>query len=278
VTGVQTCALPILLRKDGSERWADIAVTLTKLAGVPTTIGIAVDITDRKNMEIELKASHEEMRALAGNLQMAMEAERKRVARMIHDDLAQTLTALQIELSGLTHKLPADHTQLSDQAAAMNRLITMMDERVKHITMELRPPLLDDLGLCAAVKLSLNEFSKRTGIHHEAHYDPEDFALDTDIAIALFRVLQESLTNITRHAEADMVNVHLKKLQDCVSLQIKDNGKGIEKRNLADKKSIGIMGMRERVGFFGGKIRITSPPGGGTTIDVKIPLGQEVTP
>ncbi|MGA2159512.1 MAG: PAS domain S-box protein [Dehalococcoidia bacterium] len=235
-------------------------------------------ITDRKNMEIELQASHEEMRALAGNLQMAMESERKRVARMIHDDLAQTLTALQIELSGLTHKLPADHKQLSAQAAAMNRLITLMDERVKHITTELRPPLLDDLGLCAAVKLSLNEFSKRTGISHELHCDPEDFALDTDIAIALFRVLQESLTNVTRHAEADMVTVHLKKLQECISLQIKDNGKGIEKRELSNKKSIGIIGMRERVTFFGGKLRITSSPGGGTTIDVKIPLGQEVTP
>lgn len=235
-------------------------------------------ITDRKNMEIELQASHEEMRALAGNLQMAMESERKRVARMIHDDLAQTLTALQIELSGLTHKLPADHKQLSAQAAAMNRLITLMDERVKHITTELRPPLLDDLGLCAAVKLSLNEFSKRSGISHELHCDPEDFTLDTDIAIALFRVLQESLTNVTRHAEADMVTVHLKKLQECISLQIKDNGKGIEKRELSNKKSIGIIGMRERVAFFGGKLRITSSPGGGTTIDVKIPLGQGVTP
>ncbi|MGA2368615.1 MAG: PAS domain-containing protein [Dehalococcoidia bacterium] len=231
-------------------------------------------ITDRKNIESELKASHEEMRALAGSLQMAMEEERKRVGRMIHDDLAQTLTALQIELSGLTHKLPVDHKRLSAQAAAMNRLITLMDERVKHITTELRPPLLDDLGLSAAVKLSLKEFSKRTGIRHEVHCDPEDFPLDTDIAIALFRVLQESLTNIARHSEADMVTVHLKKLQDCISLQIKDNGKGIEKRELANKKSIGIIGMRERVAFFEGKMRISSPPGEGTTVDVKIPLGE----
>ena len=267
------------VRKDGSKFpvtiYASPIMLNSRYAGMR---GILVDITERKNIETELKASHEEMRALAGNLQMAMEAERKRIARMIHDDLGQTLTALQIELSGLTKKLPADHKQLSAKAAAMNKLITLMDERVKHITTELRPPLLDELGLCAAVKLSLNEFSKRTGTRHEVHCDPEDFTLDTDIAIALFRVLQESLTNITRHSEADMVTVHLQKLQDCVSLQIKDNGKGIGKRELSNKKSIGIIGMRERVAFFGGKMRITSPPGGGTIIDVKIPLGQDATP
>ncbi len=267
------------VRKDGSKFpvtiYASPIMLNSRYAGMR---GILVDITESKNIETELKASHEEMRALAGNLQMAMEAERKRVGMMIHDDLAQTLTALQIELSGLTHKLPADHKQLSAQAAAMNRLITLMDERVKHITMELRPPLLDDLGLCAAVKLRLKEFSKMTGTRHEVYCDPEDFTLDTDIAIALFRVLQESLTNITRHSEADMVTVRLKKLQDCVSLQIKDNGKGIEKRELSNKKSIGIIGMRERVAFFGGKMLITSPPEGGTIIDVKIPLGQDVTP
>ena len=157
-------------------------------------------------------------------------------------------------------------------------MISLMDERVKHITTELRPPLLDELGLCVAVKLRMHEFTKMTGTLHELHCDPEDFTLDTDIAIALFRVLQESLTNITRHSEADMVTVQLRKLQDCVSLQIKDNGKGIQKRELANKKSIGIIGMRERVAFFAGTIRITSPSGGGTVIDVKIPLGQDVTP
>ena len=267
------------VRKDGSKFpvtiYASPIMLNSRYAGMR---GILVDITERKNIEIELQASHEEMRALAGNLQMSMEAERKRIARMIHDDLGQTLTALQIDLSVLAKKLPSDHKQLSAKAAAMDKLITLMDEKVKHITTELRPPLLDELGLCAAVELSLHEFSKRTGIRHEAHYDPEDFTLDTDIAIALFRVLQESLTNITRHSAADMVTMHLKKLQDCISLQIKDNGKGIEKRELANKKSIGIIGMRERVASFGGKMRITSPQDGGTVIDVKIPLAQEVTP
>jgi PAS domain S-box-containing protein len=230
------------------------------------------DITEHKRAEEELQRSREELRNLADHLQSVREQERTTIAREIHDDLGQTLTALKMDISWLGKKLPKDQETLLEKTKAMTKLTDMTIKTVKKISTELRPGLLDDLGLVAAIEWQTEEFENRTGIRCELTVDPEEIILDQDRSTAIFRIFQETLTNIARHAKATRVTISLKEKDDKVELRVRDNGKGITKEQISDSKSFGLMGIRERVHLLGGKVKITGKPGEGTTVVVSIPI------
>jgi PAS domain S-box-containing protein len=212
------------------------------------------------------------LRDFSAYLQRVQENERTHIAREIHDELGQTLTALKMDVSWLKRKMEDISLPVKQKISSMTALIDETISRVKKITAELRPGLLDDLGLAAAIEWQADEFSKRTEIPCKVVIRPEDMTLNNTISTSLFRVFQEALTNIMRHAKATKVEVHLIEHGHEVELKIRDNGCGIQASQMNNPKSFGLVGMRERIQFIGGQVRILGKKGKGTTIQVQIPL------
>ena len=261
-----------------SGRWIRSAIYPTgKLTpdGSRILFHMVSDITDRKQAEEQLQASHEQLRSLSAHLESVREEERKSMAREIHDELGQILTALKIDLSSLTEGSTEEQQLLLGKVKSMSELIDMAIETVKRISMELRPPILDDLGIAVALEWQAEEFSKRTQIKCEFSSKPKDIVLDPDRSTAIFRIFQEALTNVARHSNASKVKAVLTKETEKIVLTVKDNGKGIEKKQIGDPKAFGIIGMRERARFLGGEVRVNSAPGRGTSITVSIPLTKQ---
>lgn len=229
------------------------------------------DITESKKAEKELEESREKMRNLSLHLQSVREEEQTRIAREIHDELGQSLTALKMDLSWLGKRVPAEKL-LKDKIKSMSGLADRTIESVRRISADLRPGLLDDLGLAAAMEWQTKEFAGRSGIACEADLDAEDIPLDKELATAIFRIFQETLTNIARHANATKVNVRLETKDGRVILEVADNGRGITRKQINDPKSFGIMGMRERALLWGGDVQVTGSRYKGTTVTVSIPL------
>ena len=230
------------------------------------------EITDRKRAEEGLKQSQEQLRDLAMHLQHIREEERSRIAREIHDELGQALTALKMDVHWLGSRLSTDHQVLMDKIKAMSRIIDTTVQAVRRISSELRPGLLYDLGLTAAIEWHAQDFCSRAGLQCDIQSEPEDIILDQSRSIALFRIFQEALTNIARHAHATQVEVILEENPDNVEMEIRDNGEGITAAQLAASGSFGILGIRERVHSLGGKLRISGAPEQGTTVYVSLPL------
>jgi len=235
-------------------------------------VAVFDDVTERVQAEEELKRSQEELRNLAEYLQSVREKERTSIAREIHDELAQALTALKMDISWLSKKLPKDQKTLLEKTRAMTKLTDTTIKTVKRISTELRPGLLDDLGLAAAIEWQAEEFKNRTGITYKLTIDPEEITLDPDRSTAIFRIFQETLTNIARHAKATMVTASLKEKDDKLELRVRDNGKGITKEQISDPQSFGLMGIRERAKSWGGEVKISGRPGKGTTVIVRMPI------
>jgi signal transduction histidine kinase len=238
-------------------------------------LGIAQDITEQREAEDELKSSRQQLRHLLAHLQSVREDERTRIAREIHDELGQALTALKMDVSWLVRRFDRSQTELREKAQRMSKLIDMNIQTVKRISAELRPGLLDELGLTAALEWQAEEFQERTGIKCKIAVSPEDITLDRDVSTAIFRVFQETLTNIVRHAQARNVRVSLKEMKGQIILSVADDGKGITKTQISSPTAIGLMGMRERVAFLGGEVKFTGDRGNGTTVTVRIPLSPE---
>lgn len=230
------------------------------------------DVTEQRKAERELANSQEQLRNLSMHLQSVREKESTRIAMKIHDELGQSLTALQLDLAWLGSRLPPGDLTLTSKIQHMRELIDTTVESMHRISTELRPTLLDDLGLTAAMEWQLQEFRERTGIHYKARLNLKEGFIERELATALFRIFQEVLTNIARHAEATSIRVNLTKKGDGLYLDVSDNGKGITKEQIDNPKSFGIIGIRERVNFWGGAISITGKPGKGTDIKVRIPL------
>lgn len=230
------------------------------------------DVTEQRKAERELANSQEQLRNLSMHLQSVREKESTRIAMKIHDELGQSLTALQLDLAWLGSRLPPGDLTLTSKIQHMRELIDTTVESMHRISTELRPTLLDDLGLTAAMEWQLQEFRERTGIHYKARLNLKEGFIERELATALFRIFQEVLTNIARHAEATSIRVNLTKKGDGLYLDVSDNGKGITKEQIDNPKSFGIIGIRERVNFWGGTISITGKPGKGTDIKVRIPL------
>ena len=238
-------------------------------------IHVIRDITGRKQTEEAIRKNQEQLRNLAAYLQQVGETERTNIAREIHDELGQALTVLKMDLALMRKKWPEDTESLNERTEAMLTLIDKTIQSVKKISTELRPGLLDDLGLSAAIEWQSDEFQKRTGIRCTVTTDPPDITLDRERNTAIFRILQETLTNAARHADATEVNILLQKKNNRAELHVVDNGKGITEEQLSNPKSFGLLGIRERVTIFGGTITITGVPGKGTTVTVSIPVRNE---
>jgi len=235
-------------------------------------VHILSDITERVRIDEELHNSREELRNLTAYLESVREQERTSIAREIHDELAQSLTALKMDLAWLDNKLPRDQIPLVDKMHAMSELIDSIIQTVKRISAALRPGILDDLGLVAAIEWQAEEFQNRTGINCRFIVNPDDLTVDQDRSTAIFRIFQETLTNIARHASASLVSVDLLEEAGSLLLRVIDNGIGITEEEIHDHKSFGLIGMRERVYPWGGRVDIKGISGQGTTVEVSVPL------
>lgn len=232
--------------------------------------GTSTEIEDRKQAERALYRSFAQLRALTARLQSVREEERARMAREIHDELGQSLTAIKIELSALVKDLSPEQQRPFRRESVM-KLIDETIQTVRRISTELRPGVLDDLGLVAAVEWAAHEFEVRTGTRCHVCLPGADLSLDPEYATALFRILQETLTNVARHASATTVTVRLTDQNGEVHLEVGDNGKGISLEQLYAANSLGILGMRERALLLGGELAISGVAGKGTTVRVRIP-------
>jgi signal transduction histidine kinase len=192
----------------------------------------------------------------------------------MHDELGQTLTALKIDLSWLARRLQ-ERQSLLEKTASMGELIDEAIQTVKRIATELRPWVLDDLGLADAIEWQTQELGRRTDITFRFNAYPEQVIVDRDRSTAIFRICQEALTNVVRHADATRVSVSLKKGSSRISLRIRDNGKGVEESQTLDPGALGLLGMRERARDWGGEVTITGAPGKGTLVVVGIPLAKK---
>lgn len=231
----------------------------------------------RGRMEQEIKNSREQLRNFSMHLQLAREDERAAISREIHDELGQVLAMLKMQLMWLSGKLRKDQKALKKRVKAMTALFHRTVNTVQKLIVELRPAMLDDAGLVAAMEWQLKEFKKHTGIEYTAKV-PDDFPLDSPRATALIRILQEALTNTARHAKATQVEVELKREAHHVKLCVKDNGKGFEKARITDRRSFGFVGMRERALYWGGEVILDAVQGRGTTVTVQIPLeGNDIS-
>ena len=218
-----------------------------------------------------LKESEDKLRRLAAHLISVREEERAHIAREIHDELGQVLTGLKMEVTWLAKRLR--EKPLIEKTDSMCKLIDTTVQTVRKIATGLRPEMLDDMGLIAAVGWQAKEFQKRTGIRCRAKLPPE-VKLDIDVSTTMFRIFQEILTNVARHSRATRVDMELTIAEDKVGLDVTDNGVGIADSDLNGKKSLGLLGMHERALLFGGDVKITGTPGHGTRVAVSIPIRQ----
>ncbi len=269
------------LREDGSTLPVELRTYLIRdRTGNPEQMWAVIrDLSDRKRAEDKLRASQRQMRALAARCQAGREEERSRIAREFHDVLAQELTQLKIDLAR-TRREVTTHRDIDPREALPDRLSEMMHTVdtaiacVQKIATELRPVVLDSLGLCAAVEWQAREFQSRTGIQCQAEVPADERVKDRDTATAVFRIVQEALTNVARHSKATQVRIRLRIETGRVLLRVSDNGCGMSQESIHDPMSIGLAGMRERAQLLGGQFDIRSRPESGTTIAVRIPLRQ----
>ena len=230
------------------------------------------EIVEHTRTEERLKESEVTLRALTARLQSVREEEQIRIAREIHDELGQTLTGLKMDLTWLAGGLTADQQPLQQKAESMSRLIDTTIHSVRKIASGLRPEVLDEAGLAAAIGWQTRDFQQRTGIRCKVDVPADSNGVHPDCATAVFRIFQEVLTNVARHANATRIDVLMRHDGNALVLEVKDNGKGILASDVQSPKSLGILGMRERVLPFNGRIEIDGAQGKGTRVTVSIPL------
>ena len=261
------------LRADGEEFPIEASISQSgNLSGSPGQRFYTVilrDITTRQQAAEALRRSNQELREIYEQMHQVREAERTRIARELHDELAQWLTALKMDASWIASKLPAEHAPLVAKAQRMKGVVDNTVAAVRRIAADLRPVMLDDLGLVPAVENLLYDLSERTGIVVGLQGDKDEIDLQDPLATAVYRMVQEALTNVARHADASAVDVQVWKT-DSLHVRVRDNGKGL--RPDPNHKSYGLLGIRERARTLGGNAQIYSPPEGGTIVDIEIPL------
>ena len=258
---------------EASGRWIRSVVYPTRRQtrdGKGIFFHMVADVTDEKRAEEEVISSREQLRSLSAHLESVREAERTKVAREVHDELGQILTALKIDLSWLARRLSSEQALL-EKVESVKQLLDTAIQTVKRISVELRPGVLDDLGLGAAIEWQGQDFEKRTEIAFEFQSGPKDIVVDRDCSTALFRILQEALTNVVRHANASRVKVSLGQEDGTTVLKIADNGRGIREIELSCATAFGLIGMRERARSLGGDLLVSGSRREGTTVVATIP-------
>lgn len=233
---------------------------------------IVEDITERKRVEEALRDSLNQLHALSAHMQSVREEEQTRLAREVHDELGQSLTGLQLGLTWLGEKLDPHQRRLQEKVSALLAMVGSTIDSVRRISAVLRPVVLDDLGLIAAMEWQARTFESHAGIPCTVSSNIEKIDLDQMRAATLFRILQESLTNVARHAGATKVAVAFTQMDRLLMLMIQDDGKGIAENVISDHRSLGLIGMQERAHACGGSVTVFRSPGGGTVVTARIPL------
>jgi signal transduction histidine kinase len=275
VTGVFGEEVVIEMLKKGATDY----VLKTRLARLVPAINRALRETmqRRENQKAQerLRRSHDQLRALTGHLQFVREKERTRIAREVHDELGQALTGLKLDLAWLYGKITGERT-LQRKVKAMSAHIDTTIQAVRRIATELRPGVLDSLGLAAAIEWQTTDFQERTGIQCSVKIDVKEAISDREFSTMCFRIFQETLTNIVRHAKATHVDVRLAQVDHELVLTVRDNGRGISEREVVNARSIGLIGMRERVAQVGGQVFFFGLPTRGTTVTMRVPMPEGV--
>ncbi len=273
VTGTMGEEVAIETLKSGATDYV-LKTRLSRLMpAVQRALREAQERVQRHRAEEQLRQSHEQLRALSVYLQSIREEERTRIAREVHDELGQALTSCKLDLSWISSRLPRQARPLLDKARALSSHIDSTIQTVRRIATELRPGILDHLGLAAALEWQANEFQTRTGIKCDVHTRLRDALLDQELNTTFFRIFQETLTNVIRHAGATHVTVKLRETNHDIILEVRDDGRGISRAEISNSKSMGLLGMRERAALLCGEFRIDPLPGSkGTKVTVSIPL------
>jgi two-component system sensor histidine kinase UhpB len=255
-------------------KWINLRSTpraLDDAGGAVQWEGIMTNISAGKQAQREVSDSRAALAELTAHIEAVKEQERTRIAREIHDDLGGNLTAIKMAVAMLARRLPADQPQLLDKTNYVDSLVDRTIEAVHRISLDLRPPMLD-FGIVAALEWQVKEFEKQIGIACRFVHDDVDIALSPDHAIALFRIFQEALTNIAKHAGASRVDITLERDGTHVSLRIIDDGNGIAPADRRKPGSFGLRSMSERARALGGTMTLSRAPGGGTMVAIKIEL------
>jgi PAS domain S-box-containing protein len=263
----------ISLSRGDAEFPVELSLSTTTFRGDVLVTAVFRDLSERQRAEHELIETNRQLHALSAAQQNVREQERLRISRELHDELGQSLTGIRMEVSWLGSRLQAEQPDLEKKVGSIKKLIDGSISAVRRISSELRPLVLDDLGFSAAANWYVAQFSERTGVHVNLNLPERDPENGSTTATTLFRILQESLTNIARHAKAKNVDVRLDFSENHWQLVIKDDGAGFDDRT-GKSTGIGLIGMKERVQILGGAFNLTTAPGEGTTVEVRIPAEQ----
>jgi PAS domain S-box-containing protein len=261
-----------------AESWHEFSfgpIQKLKFREAKTTTTQIRDITEEKKSKERLRLSGEQLREFAAGIEAVREEERARVAREIHDELGQALTILKLDLSWLQGKPQQDPREFRKKVKSMMDHVDKTIETMRKIVSELRPSMLDDLGLIPAIEWQVKEFQKRTGIRTQLRTKVEEADITSERSAAVFRVVQEALTNVMRHANAKRVQVDLKKEKGLLKISVSDDGQGMTDDVITNMKSLGIAGMRERTFRIGGDFKIQSTPGSGTRVEIVLGLNND---
>lgn len=267
-----------MIAADGRVVWLRDVVRVVVEDGAPVElVGVMVDVTERRRGEDEVERSRAQLRALSRRLQEALEAERAAISRELHDEMGQMLTALKMDLGWLKEHFSVPRRRVAREAVLrrlrdMVVLVGSAIGRVRRLSGELRPGVLDQLGLSAAIEWQATEFQRRTGIRCLVRSTVAGHELDRRVATGVFRVFQEALTNVARHASARAVRVRLTEGRGRLILTVKDDGKGIRPDEASSPGALGLLGMRERAQLMEGEVTVEGVPGRGTTVTLSIPV------
>lgn len=269
------------LRGRGRGKWVDLRSTPQRgeegSAGTVSWQGIATNITAIKETEAALRASREQLSELSFHLEAAREQERERIARDIHDELGSILVRLKIEATLLATKLPGDPPALREKAHSIESLLDQAMGAASRVARELRPGILKEFGLPAAIESLAEDFHQHFGITCRVQCD-DDLEPDADTSLALFRIVQETLTNVAKHAHASLVVVRLRREKGSIALELRDNGRGVSEADMTKPKSFGLRGIRERVHSLAGEFAISAGEHGGTYIRLRVPEKRGTEP
>ncbi|HEY7220649.1 MAG TPA: PAS domain S-box protein, partial [Candidatus Binatia bacterium] len=258
-----------IMTKAGEERWLDHSDGTFELDGSMAVVGLCLDITERKRAEQALAKTTEQLRTLPAHLQRSREEERSRIARELHDEIGQALTGIKLSLETIKSRRPDSDKAVVEQAIELtNELIG----RVRDLSLDLRPAMLDDLGLLAALRWHFGRYTAQTRVKVAfKHTGIEERRFAPEIETAAYRIVQEALTNVARHAQVDKVAVEINAEQERLRIEIRDEGVGFDPGALSAAQTGGLSGMRERAIMLGGKFSLESTLGGGTVIEVTLP-------
>jgi signal transduction histidine kinase len=258
-------------RPDGSRCIIESAVFIYRTRENSIAVTISTDITSRKMIEEDLRKSHSQLRSLTSHIEKIREDERAAIAREMHDELGQILTSLKMNIAFTRKAVEAEHLEMKrenllHELQTMNSSIDTAVAEVRKLITQLRPDLLDKLGLLAALEWYSEEFQKSTKISCSLKSAGAALSLSSEKDLAVFRIVQEAMTNIVKYAGASFVNIRLESGDNKLIVEISDDGKGISEEEIKGEKSFGLMGMRERAVLIGGKLEITGTPGRGTLV------------